>query len=89
MGEDRIETNASADLATEAVVLNRLIDVHPVVLDLGELVRELLGEDPAFERRDAIERAVDELTGVGLLHNREGLLTPTRAALRFGELAER
>jgi hypothetical protein len=37
-------------------------------------------------RSDAIERAVRDLVGVGLLFRSEGLVLPTRAALRFNEI---
>jgi hypothetical protein len=39
-----------------------------------------------FAQRDAIERAVRDLTGVGLLFRSDGLVLPTRAALRFNEI---
>lgn len=82
-------TNRVADLATEAKVLHRVLAAHPVLLTLAELVREIAGEDPEFAERDAIERAVLELTGVGLLHHHGEFVLPTRAALHFSELADR
>jgi hypothetical protein len=39
-----------------------------------------------FAQRDAIERAVRDLTGVGLPFRSDGLVLPTRAALRFNEI---
>lgn len=87
--DDQHPTTAAEDLATEAVVLRLVLSAHPIILDLAELVREIAGEDADFGRRDAVERAVRDLGGVGLLHYREDLVAPTRAALRFNELAER
>jgi hypothetical protein len=55
---------------------------------LAELMREIAGEFADFDERDAIERAVRDLVGVGLLHNREDFVVPSRAALRFNELLD-
>lgn len=87
-GSDDSWTNRAADIATEAVVIQHLLDVHPSQLTTAELVRELCGEMPEFAERDAIERAVRDLIGVGLLHQSE-TLTPTRAALRLSQLLDR
>jgi hypothetical protein len=82
-------TNRAADTATEAAVIQHLLDLHPTQLTPAELVRELAGEEPGFAERDAIERAVRDLSGAGLLHHTGELLTPTRAALRLIELLDR
>jgi ethanolamine ammonia-lyase small subunit len=81
-------TPAAADAATESAVLQRLLDLHPVQLTVAELVREVGGESPSFAERDAIERAIRDLTGAGLVHDRDGFAIPTRAALRFSELLD-
>lgn len=89
---DRIDDSwmsASGDAATESAVLQRLLDLHPVLVTATELMREVGGESPSFAERDAIERAVRDLTGAGLLHSHEGFVMPTRAALRFSELLDR
>jgi hypothetical protein len=88
-GSDDSWTNRAADTATEAAVIQHLLDVHPSQLTTAELIRELCGEELGFAERDAIERAVRDLVGVGLLHQRETLLTPTRAALRLSQLLDR
>jgi len=80
---------ADDDAAAEATVLRQLLDLHPAQVTLAELFRELGGESPGFAERDAIERAVRDLVGAGLLHDREGFLLPSRAALRFSELLDR
>jgi hypothetical protein len=79
-------TPAAEDAATESAVLQQVLDFHPARVTLTELVREVGGESPGFAERDAIERAVRDLVGAGLLHNHDALVTPTRAALRFNEL---
>ena len=90
-GEERAETwtTRAADLATEGTVMRRLLEIHPVLLTADELVRELAGEAPGFVERDAIERAVRDLTGVGLIHHHGEFVVPTRAALHLSELLER
>jgi hypothetical protein len=82
-------TNESTDARIEAVLLQRVLDLHPTRMTADELVRDLAGEDADFGARDGVERAVRELVGAGLLHRGEdGLITPTRAALHFGELLD-
>jgi hypothetical protein len=82
-------TPTAEDAAVEAAVLRQVLDLHPVLITLTELVREVSGESPAFAEQDAIERAVRDLTGAGLLHSHETFVMPTRAALRFSELQDR
>lgn len=86
---NRNPTTRAADDATESAVLTVLLDLHPTQLTLEELVREVAGEDAPFAERDAIERAVRDLGGAGLLHRVEERTFPTRAALRFSELLDR
>jgi hypothetical protein len=81
-------TPAAEDAATESAVLQQILALHPAQVTLLELVREVGGESPKFAVRDGIERAVRDLTGVGLLHGQGGFVTPTRAALRFNELLD-
>jgi hypothetical protein len=82
-------TPAAEDAATESAILQQVLDFHPVLVTLVELVREVGGESPSFAVRDGIERAVRDLTGAGLLHDHGGFIAPTRAALRFNELLDR
>lgn len=88
-GKDENWTTRAADLATEAAVMRQVLDVHPVLLTTEELIRELGGGSPGFAERDAVERAVRDLAGVGLIHHHGDLVLPTRAALHFNELQER
>jgi hypothetical protein len=82
-------TPAGEDAATESAVLQQILAFHPVLVTAAELVREVGGESPGFAERDAIERAIRDLTGAGLLHDHDGFVIPTRAALRFSELLDR
>jgi hypothetical protein len=82
-------TPAAGDAAIESAVMQRLLELHPVQVTTAELVREVSGELPSFAERDAIERAVRDLAGAGLLHSHDAFVLPTRAALRFSQLLDR
>lgn len=82
---DKTRTPAAEDTAAEAVVLQQLLSLHPTQLSFEELLREL-GDAEDFARRDAVGRAVRELSAAGLLHRNGDLLAPSRAALRLDEL---
>lgn len=83
---DHIRSTAEEDAATESAVLRHLLALHPTAITLEELIRELGADGGPFARRDAVERAVRDLAGAGLLHRGDSLLQPTRAALRFDRL---
>lgn len=89
MDEIDHSTPMAADDATESAVLQQLLALHPAQVTAAELVREVGGESPGFAERDAIERAVRDLTGAGLLHSQGDFVLPTRAALRFSQLLDR
>lgn len=82
-------TPAVEDLATESAVLQQVLAFHPAQATVDELAREIAGDSPGFAERDAVERAVRDLTGAGLLHRHDAFVVPTRAALRFNELLDR
>lgn len=86
---DDSQAPAAADAAIESAVLQLVLALHPAQVTLAELVRELGGESPSFAERDAIDRAIRDLTGAGLLHAHGAFVVPTRAALRFSELLDR
>jgi hypothetical protein len=86
---DESRTTWAEDESVESAVLRQLLDLHPTRLTLEELLREVSGGRSDFAERDAIKRAVRELTAVGLLHQGEEFVAPTRAALRFNELLDR
>lgn len=82
-------TPAAEDAATESAVLQQVLDYHPAQVTVAELVREVAGERLGFAERDAVERAIRDLAGAGLLHRHDTFVVPTRAALRFNELLDR
>jgi hypothetical protein len=86
--DDRGHTHntVSEDTRTESAVLQYLLAFHPLQTSFEELLREFdqgLGD---AAQRDAVERAVRDLIGSGLLRRSGELVLPTRAALRFDEL---
>jgi hypothetical protein len=78
------ESPASEDRRTERAVLGFLLVQHPTRLTSDELLRAFDPKD--FAEKDAIARAVGELTGAGLLHREGELLSPSRSALHFDRL---
>ena len=86
---DECETTWAEDESVESAVLRQLLDLHPIRLTLEELLREVSGGSGDFAEHDGIERAVRDLAAVGLLHQGEEFVAPTRAALRFNELLDR
>jgi hypothetical protein len=73
------------DTKVERIVLAFLLEEHPSQLTIPELSLAL-NADPGFDSDDAVERAVRELVGAGLLRCLDGYVLPTRAALYFSAL---
>ena len=82
----QIRSAADQDLRTESAVLQYILAFHPVQTSLAELLREFDQGSGDATQRDAVERAVHDLVGAGLLQRNGELVLPTRAALRFDEL---
>jgi hypothetical protein len=80
-------SSTSEDRKIQAAVLGLVLAEHPAQLTLPDISREIGGEDAGFADTDAIERAVRDLIGVGLLHHSDTLIAASRAALRFDELS--
>lgn len=85
---DEIQTTGNEDTMIEAAVLQQLLALYPVQLTLNDLKREIAGEDSEFPLRDAVDRAVRELTAAGLALRNGEVILPSRAALRFDELLD-
>jgi hypothetical protein len=89
--QDRPDTGASSstydqDLRDQRVVLTYVLDLHPTHLLVPQLVQEIAGGTVEFAEGDNLERAVRDLTGLGLLQCPAGLVMPTHAAIRFDAL---
>lgn len=76
------------DLQAQAIVLRRVLGAFPERLTIPGLVSELTKGEPTFAESDTYERAVRDLTGVGLLRCPCGLVEPTRIALYVYALPE-
>ena len=74
------------DDQAEHVLLAFLLDEHPATLTIPEVSRALNVVPDSFASFDAVERAVVQLVGAGLLHCKDGFVLPTRAALYFARL---
>lgn len=85
---DDTRTPAREDAEIESAVLHHLLALHPIQITIDELAREIDDRPEDFARRDAIERAVRDLAGVGLLHRRDSFVLPSHAALRFNQLLD-
>lgn len=82
-GDERVPPTAAQDLRDQGVVLIHILHRHPTLLTIPDLVREITSGSEDFGEGDAVERAVRDLNGVGLLHCPGGLAVPSPAALRF------
>lgn len=67
------------DESVQRAVLSLVLDAHPKSLTIPQLAREI-------DQDDAVERAVRDLVGVGLLDCRGISVEPTPAALHFDAL---
>lgn len=67
------------DESVQRAVLSLALDAHPKSLTIPDLAREI-------DQGDAVERAVRDLVGIGLLECRGISVEPTPAALRFEAL---
>jgi hypothetical protein len=81
-----IRSAAEEDARIESAVLQYILAFHPVQTSFEDLLREFILEPEDFGQRDALERAVRDLAGAGLLQCNGQLVLPTRAALRFDRL---
>jgi hypothetical protein len=82
-GDENVPPTEAQDIRDQGVVLIHILTRHPTLLTIPDLVREITSGSEDFAEGDALERAVRDLTGVGLLHCPSGLAVPSPAALRF------
>lgn len=79
------EAADTEDEQIERAVLAFLLDEHPDQLTIPEVSRAMNAHGD-FNSEDAVERAIRELVGAGLLRCQDGYVQPTRAALYFSRL---
>lgn len=70
----------------QRVVLAFLLDEHPTQRTIPEVAWALYAHPGAFKSDDAVERAIRDLVGGGLLCCHGPFVLPTRAALYFSRL---
>lgn len=81
-------TPAAEDRKTESAVLAFLLAEYPNQLTIPEVSWALNPRSEEFAEGDAVERAVRQLDGAGLLRCREGFVVPMRAALYYWRLEQ-
>ncbi|MGH3430139.1 MAG: hypothetical protein ACREP9_14870, partial [Candidatus Dormibacteraceae bacterium] len=85
-------SSAKQDQMSRKSVLMEAIDLHTIQATVSELVRLLSNAPEDWCERDRIERAVVDLSCIGLLHRHDflnrpdSLVTPTQAAFVANEL---
>jgi hypothetical protein len=67
-------------------VLGLLLLAHPGQRSVEEIVREMTDRPDEFAARDAIDNAIRDLAGAGLVHRHGAFVFASRAAVRFDEL---
>jgi hypothetical protein len=77
---------AREDEIIEQAILTQVLVLHPAQLTILELALKMEADCEDFAQKDAVERAVRELSRDGLLACDCRRIWPTRAALRFEEL---
>jgi hypothetical protein len=76
------------DRQVQLAVLSFLLHEYPDhQLTIPEVSRAMNAGGTDFKHEDAVERAIRELVGAGLLHCHCGFVLPTRAALTCWSLA--
>lgn len=66
-GDHGVPPTEAQNLRDQGVVLIHVLQRHPTLLTIPDLVREITAGSEDFAEGDAMERAVRDLTGVGLL----------------------
>jgi hypothetical protein len=77
---------AAQDAEDQQVVLSFLLKEHPSQLTIPEVSQALYAHPGDFASDDAVERAIRDLVGGGLLQCHGRFVLPTRAALYFSRL---
>jgi hypothetical protein len=81
-----LNTYAAGEAEAQRVVLSFLLNEHPAQLTIPEVAQALYAHPGDFESNDAVERAIRDLVGGGLLQCHGPFVLPTRAALYFSSL---
>jgi hypothetical protein len=82
----RVPSPAQEDEIIERSILTQVLVLHPAQLSILELALRMDRDWQDFAQKDAVERAVRELSRDGLLACDCRHIWPSRAALRFEQL---
>jgi hypothetical protein len=82
----RSDCPADEDRKAQQAVLGLLLDVYPALLSIEEVERTIAGHEEDLGPLDAVEIAIRELVGVGLVDRHDRFVFATRAAVRFEEI---
>lgn len=74
------------DAEDQRAVLGFILEQHPTQLTIAEVSQALYAHPGDFKSSDAVERAIRDLVGGGLLRCHGCFVLPTRAALYFSGL---
>jgi hypothetical protein len=74
------------DLAEQGL-LGLLLEAHPGLRSVDEILREMTDDSEEFAERDRIENAIRDLVRVGLAHRHGRFVFATHAAVRADELS--
>ena len=77
---------AVEDAENQRVVLSFILEEHPAQMTIPEVAQALYAYPGDFQQNDAVERAIRDLVGGGLLRCHGAFVLPTRAALYFARL---
>jgi hypothetical protein len=70
----------------EQSVLALLLEAHPGLLSIDEIVREMTDRPNEFPERDRVHNAVRDLAAAGLAHCHGPFVFASRVAVRSDEL---
>ncbi len=81
-------TPEEQDTQTQRAVLLHALSSDPAILSDDEVILAIAEDAEDFAERDAVLRALRDLSGYGLMHYRHGFAQTTRAAVRANELLQ-
>lgn|SRR5215203_1688487 len=72
-------SNADEDFKWQGRVLGFVLFEHPHQLSENEIIRQMVGEKPTFDEKDAVKRAIEEVVRAGLFRRCESMVLLTKA----------
>jgi hypothetical protein len=66
--------------------LELLLDIHPALLSVDEVIRAMTADSDSFAERDRVDVAVQELVAAGLVNRAGSYIFASHAAATFDRL---